>query len=360
MTLPYSNPKPSPRKALQDIFGQIFHMNEVAMWRMAAATFISSIAIFRPKIDLALVNIWSWLQSDTTALLPRCFRHDHWEWMVAIWSFFFWIHGYWLADRSIAKSDAKGVLHPWKKYRLQDTYEAEKLRRKKSKLDKFGITGRDSVVKVESDETQQQQQVIPTKQHKWHLGFWIFELPLYVLPLYIWDITIPRRAGKIAAWGAPTAFSVCRDVTCGLLLYDLGFFVCHYLMHKIPFVYKYIHAKHHITKEVRASDIVRLSFVEEIVDVGISILALNYLKAHPMSRTIYNVIITFLLTELHSGYAFPWTPQFVVPFGLATGSKGHHYHHRYGRHYYQKFFCHVDRLFGFVQKKDNSLLGSIV
>jgi sterol desaturase/sphingolipid hydroxylase (fatty acid hydroxylase superfamily) len=103
--------------------------------------------------------------------------------------------------------------------------------------------------------------------------------------------------------------------------------------------------------------IFRLSGVEEVVDVGISILALNFLKCHPVSRTIYNLIITFLLTELHCGYAFPWTPQFVVPFGLSTGSKGHHYHHRNGKHYYQKFFCHVDKLFGFVQKKDNSLQG---
>jgi len=357
MTLPYSNPN-QPSTLRDKISGIVNNIDEVAKWRMAAATFISSIAIFRPKIDLALVTFWSWLQNDTTALLPRCFRHDHWEWMVAVWAFFFWIHGYWLVDRSIAKSDARGSVHPWKKYRLQDTYEAEKARRKKIRLDKSAstITGRDNeTLKVESD-----QKLTPTKQHKWHLGFWTFELPLYCLPLYIWDITIPRRAAKIATWGAPTAFGVCKDVTCALLLYDMGFFVCHYLMHKIPFLYKIAHAKHHKTKEVRASDIVRLSFVEEIVDVGISILALNYMKAHPMSRTIYNVIITFLLTELHSGYAFPWTPQFVVPFGLATGSKGHHYHHRYGRHYYQKFFCHVDRLFGFVQKKDDSLLGATI
>jgi len=371
MALPYSNhPKRTPPHAvLQKILTNILSLNEVAKWRIAAATFITSIGVFQPKIDLALVQLWSWLQNEPTALLPRCFRHDHWEWMVAIWAFFFWIHGYWLADRSIAKADARGVVHPWKKYRLQDEYEAEKERRKELRMkmaDSIAGTGGDGSISTPSSIEQQQQPSqastppTPTKQQKWHTGFWIFELPLYVLPLYVWDITIPRRAAKIASWGAPTAFRVCKDVSCGLLLYDLGFFVCHYFMHKIPFLYKYVHSKHHTAKEVRASDIVRLSFVEEIVDVGISILALNYLKAHPMSRTIYNVIITFLLTELHCGFAFPWTPQFVVPFGLATGSKGHHYHHRNGRHYYQKFFCHVDRLFGFVQKKDKSLQGSTI
>jgi len=381
MTLPYPNTKRSPQQILQKIITSLFELTEVGKWRMAAATFITSIVAFQPKIDVALVHFWSWLQNDTTALLPRCFRHDHWEWMVAIWAFFFWIHGYWLADRAIAKADVGGgPVHPWKKYRLQDEYEAEKQRRKELRMtmkDSIATTttttttgGDGQLSTLSSYQNQQQQQQshqqqaappsAPTKQQKWHTGFWIFELPLYVLPLYIWDITIPRRAAKIACWSAPTAFRICKDVSCGLLLYDLGFFVCHYFMHKIPILYKYVHAKHHTSKEVRASDIVRLSFVEEIVDVGISILALNFLKAHPISRTIYNVIITFLLTELHCGFAFPWTPQFVVPFGLATGSKGHHYHHRNGRHYYQKFFCHVDRLFGFVQKKDETLQGSTI
>ena len=328
-----------------NILKGLIQMNETSKWRLAAATFITSIFIFSSSIDVQLIRLWNWLQNDTVSLLPRLFRHDHWEWMVAVWAFFFWIHGFWLADRAVAKADIAGRVHPWKKYRLQDQYEAEKFRRMQArKLESGGTI-----------DTNSNPPVI--EQSKWHLGFWTFELPLYVLPLYIWDICIPRRAAKIAAWGAPTALGICKDVTCALLLYDLGFFVCHYLMHKIPFLYKYVHSKHHINTEVRASDIVRLSFVEEIVDVGISILALNYLKAHPVSRTIYNIIITFLLTELHSGFNFPWTPQNVIPFGLATGSKGHHYHHRNGEKYYQKFFCHVDRLFGFVQKKDGSLKG---
>lgn len=308
--------------ALRGLMYKLTNLDDVGKWRIAAATFVSSIFTFAPLIDIQLIKLWSWLQNDTVSLLPRLFRHDHWEWAVAVWAFFFWIHGYWLVDRSIAKADAKGIVHRWKKYRLQDQFEAEKFRRMQLRR----------IEKSENDNGSgmilEEMKPPVTKQHKWHLGFWLFELPLYCLPLYVWDICIPRRAAKIAAWGPPNAFGICRDVTCALLLYDFGFFVCHYLMHKIPFFYKYVHAKHHTTTEVRASDIVRLSGVEEVVDVGISILALNYLKCHPVSRTLYNVIITFLLTELHSGYAFPWTPQFVVPFGFSTGSKGHHYHHR--------------------------------
>jgi len=342
----------SPKDKFMQPFFKLRNINEVTKWRIAAFTFISSIFAFSPQLDVGLVNVWHWLQNGS-ALLPRFFRHDHWEWGVAVVAFFFWIHGFWLADRAVAKADVKGILHPWKKYRLQDQYEKEKFRRRQLRKLENGSSS------VEEHDVEQAKPPV-TKQQKWNLGFWIFELPLYCLPLFIWDICIPRRAAKLATWGAPTALGVCKDVTLALLLYDLGFFVCHYLMHKIPFIHKHVHAKHHISTEVRASDIVRLSFVEEIVDVGISILALNYIGCHPLSRTFYNIIITFLLTELHCGFAFPWTPQFVVPFGLATGSKGHHFHHRFGKHYYQKFFCHVDKLFGFVQKKDGSLKGFTV
>jgi len=253
---------------------------------------------------------------------------DHWEWSLAVTCFFFYIHAYYLVDRAIYNQGKNETApdHPWRKYRLQDQYEIERARKRGLPRPK-------------------------TNLQPWNWKAWIFELPLYTVPLYIWDVLQPRRHYGIAKWGAPTVSQICRDVTCGLLLYDLGFFVVHYTMHKMPFIYRWFHAKHHINTEVRAADIVRLSGVEEVMDVGISILALRYLGCHPVSRSIYNMIITFLLTELHCGYDFPWTPQNVVPFGLATGSRGHHYHHRFGRHYYQKFFCTVDRLFGFVDRK---------
>ena len=348
-----STPLQKLQSFLQNLLTHL-RTNPVAQWRLAAFTFITSIFTFHRAIDGHLINLWSWLQNDTTSLLPRLFRHDHWEWSVAVWAFFFWIHGFWIADRLVDTAAERGEIHPWKKYRLQDRYEEEKFRRKKARFLQM------TQAKEDDSPPSDLEQPPRTRQHKWHLGFWVFELPLYVLPLYIWDVLQPRRAAKIARWSAPTTFQICSDVTCALLLYDIGFFFFHWLFHRVPLLYRFVHAKHHKSTEVRASDIVRLTGIEEVVDVGISILALNHLGAHPVSRTIYNIIITFLLTELHSGFAFPWTPQFVVPFGLSTGSMGHHYHHRYGKHYYQKFFCHVDRLFGFVQKRDGSLKGSTV
>ena len=346
----YSN-APFPVK-MQNFVGsaktKFRNMDEVSLWRLAAATFLTSIFIFRPCLDAGLVNLWGYLQ-HSPALLARCFRHDHWEWVLAVSAFAVWIHGFWVADRLVIEAGKRGRVHPWRKFRLHDRFEAQKfLREQKRRL----ARGEDVDLNA--------QPSLVTKRSEWNWNGWIFELPVYVVPLFLWDYFIPRRAAKIALWGAPTTFQVCRDVTCGLLLYDLFFFCGHVLMHKVPFIYNTVHKKHHTNIECRAAEIVRLSFVEEVLEVGMSIVALNYLRAHPVSRSIYNLLITFLLTELHCGFDFPWTPQNVIPFGLATGSRRHHYHHRRGKHYYQKFFCHVDRLFGFYQKNDGSLNGDSV
>lgn len=284
----------------------------------------------------------------STSIPARIFRSDSYEWCLAVVVFITWIHGFWFADRAVRKASEQGRVHPWRKYRLQDRFEADKQRRK---LLARGLVSTD----VDAEPT-----TLITKQSEWHWKAWIFELWVYILPLLTWDLTSPRRHRRLAAFGPPTTLQILGGITFGLLFYDFLFFCGHILMHRIPLLYRTVHAKHHEVSEVRASDIVRLSFVEEVTEVGYSIIALNLLGVHPFARGIYNCIITFLLTELHSGFDFPWSPQNVVPFGLATGSRRHHYHHRHGRHYYQKFFYTFDRLFGFFQKNDGSLHGDSV
>ena len=332
----------------QNLMAKIKGTSEVTMWRIAAGIFLSSLVIFNSSIDAGLIQFWAWLQ-NSSSMLPRMFRHDHWEWMVATCAFLVWIHGFWFADRAVIRASKQGKVHPWKKFRLQDRFEFQRERYLLRQRQKRG-----------ADVEATAEPALTTKQTAWNWQAWVFELPLYVIPLFVVDRMFPRRAAKLARWAAPTTFQICWDVTRALLAYDIMFFCGHWTMHKVPFIYNMVHKKHHINKECRAAEIVRLSFVEEVLEVGFSIVALNTLKCHPVARTIYNCIITFLLTELHCGFDFPWTPQNVVPFGFATGSRRHHYHHRFGYHYYQKFFCHVDRLFGFIQKKDDTLLSESV
>jgi cholesterol 25-hydroxylase len=141
---------------------------------------------------------------------------------------------------------------------------------------------------------------------------------------------------------APTIWRIAREILGGLFLYDFFFWATHFPLHKFPFLYKRFHARHHSNPDVRASDVIKLTFVEEIIDVVCSIAALRVMRAHPLSRTLYNFIITGLLTELHSGYNFPFTLENIIPGGLWAGSKRHHEHHRTGKLYFQKFFAYLD------------------
>lgn len=325
--------------------------DEVTMWRFAAATGIYMVVASRHAIDThCLFPLWSYLTASQS-LPARIFRTDSYEWSLAVLAFGVYIHFFGYADRAVRTATEQGRTHPWRKYRLQDLYAADKHRRMTQK--------RNELYNV-NDEVPLQTEMPLVKQSPWHWKAWALEFWVYVLPLVAWDILSPRRFRRLAAFGAPTTLKIIRDVAGGLLLYDALFFCGHFIMHKIPFLYNTVHKKHHTTEEVRACDVVRLSVVEEVLEVGFSIIALNALGAHPLARSIYNLIIVFLLTELHCGFDFPWTPQNVVPFGLATGSRRHHYHHRFGQHYYQKFFFTMDRMFGFFQKNESSLKGRAV
>jgi sterol desaturase/sphingolipid hydroxylase (fatty acid hydroxylase superfamily) len=326
--------------------------NEVLVWRAAAGLMLASAIVFRTTIDLRLAALWSHLMTGSS-VSARVFRTDSYEWCLAVLAFVVWIHGFMGADLAVDRAARQNRDHPWRKYRLQDRFEADKKRR--SFIDTANDSSGSTVGSMEEFQPD-----IRTTQSAWNGQAWMFELWVYVLPLLTWDLLAPRRHRRLAPFGAPTTLGILGGVTFGLVFYDFLFFCGHLLMHRVPWIYRTVHAKHHKVQEVRAGEIVRLSLVEEVLEVGFSIVALNLLGVHPLARSIYNCVITFLLTELHCGFDFPWSPQNVVPFGLATGSRRHHYHHRFGRHYYQKFFFTLDRLFGSYQKDDGTLHGDSV
>lgn len=169
-----------------------------------------------------------------------------------------------------------------------------------------------------------------------------FEVPLY---LGFW---IPfggiLRARKVQQ---STSLSlVCREVIMALIIYDLIFFCGHSLLHKVPYLYKNIHAKHHAMGTVRAGDSVRHSAVDGFFDVVCAVSALLILKANAMSRSVFNIIAIGLIVDAHCGMNFPWMLSNVIPFDLMAGSLSHDIHHRRGSSNYQKFFTYLDSLFG--------------
>jgi sterol desaturase/sphingolipid hydroxylase (fatty acid hydroxylase superfamily) len=73
-------------------------------------------------------------------------------------------------------------------------------------------------------------------------------------------------------------------VFASLVVYDLLFFVSHVAIHRVPWLYRVVHVKHHRRRVMRARETVALSVADEALDVACSIAALNVLHVHPLSR----------------------------------------------------------------------------
>lgn len=112
---------------------------------------------------------------------------------------------------------------------------------------------------------------------------------------------------------------------------------------QLPAVYKAIHAKHHERKVQRATEALRLSIVEEVIDVACSIAAVNITGAHALSRTVYNIVIVWLLIELHSGAASCWALFVCLPFtcDLTEGFRPEQHNARPTSHGSDKLSCTV-------------------
>lgn len=171
----------------------------------------------------------------------------------------------------------------------------------------------------------------------WNETFW------YISPWLVIDYFIPRRKLPLLA---PTFPQMVLQIVLALVLFDLFFFVGHVCFHSSAFLYKHVHAVHHTAPIIRATDTIRHTFWDGTWDVVCSVLALNLQRAHPLSRAVYNIIAIYLITEAHSGMNFPWGLHNVLPFHIMAGPIVHDIHHRNGKVNFQKYFTHLDYLFG--------------
>jgi cholesterol 25-hydroxylase len=164
----------------------------------------------------------------------------------------------------------------------------------------------------------------------------------YLVPWVCFDYLYPRR---ILPNYAPNIYEISVDIVLSLLIYDALFFIGHYILHHNEYLYKKIHYKHHSNHIIHAKDSIRHTFLDGIFDVMCSVIALNITNSHPISRSLFNVIAIYLITEAHSGVLLPMMPCCILPNYLLSGPKIHNIHHIKGKVNYQKFFTYIDVLF---------------
>jgi len=167
----------------------------------------------------------------------------------------------------------------------------------------------------------------------------------YLVPLFLFDMLFPRRK---LPHEAPSTILLLSQVFLGIFVYDFLFFWIHLSMHKLKYLGFLGHAVHHRKHPLEATQVVNHSFADGFLQVMTNIITLHLVRSHPMSRAIHNVVITYMLTELHSGFDIPWMLHRLVPLGILGGPPAHEKHHGSGRQHFQQFFTYLDRAFGYV------------
>lgn len=170
----------------------------------------------------------------------------------------------------------------------------------------------------------------------------------YLLPLLVFDIIVPRR--RLSA-DCPGFFAVVGKVCQTIFVYDFIFFFIHLGLHKLRILHALGHQKHHEKAVLSSIEVINHSFIDGSLQVASNIVALKLCKAHPLSRALHNIIITYLLTELHAGYDAPWMLHNLLPFRILGGPPAHEIHHRSGTRNFQQFFTYLDAAYDYWTTK---------
>lgn len=223
---------------------------EVKIARIVAGVTIIGCCCFTQSLDAAVKLLW-----EEYLLTSGLFRHDSWEPLIASLSFASVILIWLVIDFHIP------ALH---RYRLKSD-------------DMNSWMGRESLI---------------FREFAWYLA-----------PLLVIDFFFPRRKLPLEA---PTFLQIVWQIALALFVFDFIFFCGHMCFHRFNFLYRSIHAEHHSSYNTRASDAIRHTFWDGTWDVVCSVLALNLTGAHPLSRSLYNVVAITLITEVtHCSMALP-------------------------------------------------------
>ena len=114
---------------------------------------------------------------------------------------------------------------------------------------------------------------------------------------------------------APTLGVFVVELLFGVWLYDLVFFPIHYLMHHSKWgKLRKIHGYHHrvTSHSLNALETVQHSYIDGFLQVAVNVLVQQispfggFRHKHFLSRLAHNLVVTYLLTEAHSGYDLPF------------------------------------------------------
>ncbi|KAG8466321.1 hypothetical protein KFE25_002077 [Diacronema lutheri] len=150
----------------------------------------------------------------------------------------------------------------------------------------------------------------------------------------------------------PTARRLGVEVALGVVAYDACEFCAHVLMHRVRCLHR-LHRTHHAQAALTAAETLHHDTADAVQQVVLNVLVQQlspWGAKHSLSRMVHNVLVTYMLTEIHAGYDAPWCMHRVWP-ALFGGAARHEVHHRDGNVYYAEFFKGFDELLGSVKPR---------
>mmetsp|Transcript_32951 Transcript_32951/g.71953 ORF Transcript_32951/g.71953 Transcript_32951/m.71953 type:complete len:198 (-) Transcript_32951:101-694(-) len=162
---------------------------------------------------------------------------------------------------------------------------------------------------------------------------------------------------------APSFGKLLGEVAFGILLYDVVIWPLHWSFHHLPSKYfswwRHLHLSHHNhyrspSDSLMAGLVFRQHYLDAAVQVMVNILVQQvtpfggWREKHFLSRLVHNVVVTYLLIEVHCGYDFPFHMHRLYP-AIFGGAPRHERHHQTGHNYFHQFFRFFDDAFGYVE-----------
>jgi sterol desaturase/sphingolipid hydroxylase (fatty acid hydroxylase superfamily) len=166
----------------------------------------------------------------------------------------------------------------------------------------------------------------------------------YILGIHFFHYIFPKPP---LCEAAPTFVRVVIEVLLGLVLYDFFFFWLHLGMHSFPSLsHLHKHHIHHNQTMLTASEVQHHSLVDGTLQVAVNIMVQNIIipqfgKKHLISKLLHNIVITYMLTEIHAGYDGWWSLHNIFPF-FYGGAQRHEEHHKGGHVAFAQFFLYLD------------------
>ena len=142
------------------------------------------------------------------------------------------------------------------------------------------------------------------------------------LPLLIDPILGPYRLFDLSGWGSVSA------AVAGILLYELGLYGWHRIMHKVPLLWRTFHQMHHSAERTDTFGAFFFSPLDMIGFIGLSSLCFSFfIGLSPSSITIVLLTTTFFSIFQHANIK---TPQWLGY--LIQRPESHAFHHARGIH----------------------------